>query len=143
MTKTTPFDTELEKLITCCEDGYKGYVEAADAVKSPELREEFQECAKQRMSFRNELLGFNPSLDGDNEGSFAGKTHRAWINLKDKLNVSDEEICADCITGEKQAIDQYEEVLEQDELDPSLRAVVQRQHDTIVMKEHWLESKVD
>lgn len=140
---TTAYDDQLTKLITCCEDGYQGYIEAAKAVKSTELKTNFEENARERMAFRQELLNFNPSLDGDAEGSFQGKTHRAWIHLKDKLNVSDEEICADCITGEKQAIDQYEEVLEEKDLDPKLRAVVKMQHDNIVAKEHWLEEKVD
>lgn len=141
MAQVTHLDKQLEKLITCCEDGYHGYLEAAKGVETPEIRKRLEENAAERMQFREELKAFNPNVHKDKaEGSTAGKVYRSWINFKEKLRVSDEEIMADCVVGEKQAIDQYEEVLEDKEIDPSLRATVQRQHDKIVRHCEWLKA---
>jgi uncharacterized protein (TIGR02284 family) len=141
MAQVKHLDKQLEKLITCCEDGYHGYLEAAKAVDSPDLRKRMEENAAERMQFRAELQGFNPNLHKDEaEGSTAGKVYRSWINFKEKLRVSDDEICADCVVGEKQAIDQYDEVLKDKDLDSSLRALVQRQHDKIVRHCEWMKA---
>lgn len=141
MAQVNHLDKQLEKLLTCCEDGYHGYLEAAKGIESPNVRKQLEENAAERMSFRQELLYFSPTVHSDTDGSTAGKVYRSWINLKEKMNVSDEEILADCVVGEKQAIDQYDEVLEDKQLEPKLRSVIQKQHDMIVQHCEWLKSR--
>jgi uncharacterized protein (TIGR02284 family) len=93
------------------------------------------------MEWRNELNRLNPGLEHRKDGSTMGKVYRSWINLKGKLNVSDEEVCADCVVGEKQAIDQYDEVLADETIDANLRSVAERHLGELVAHIEWLKAR--
>ena len=67
-------------LIETLKDGEKGFKEAADAVKDPQLKSLFQEYSQQRSRFANELRTQAKSLgesDPEKTSSAAGAMHRA------------------------------------------------------------------
>src|SRR5207302_10271466 len=66
-------------LIETLKDGEKGFKEAADAVRDPQLKSLFQEYSQQRSRFANELQTQAKSLvesDPEKTSSTAGAMHR-------------------------------------------------------------------
>ncbi|PYX37244.1 MAG: hypothetical protein DMG75_07685, partial [Acidobacteria bacterium] len=78
----------LETLIETCRDGEKGYKDAAEHVKRPDLKAFFAEQSVERGRFARELEAELARLGkpGKKEsGSVAGAMHRAWIDTKANL----------------------------------------------------------
>jgi uncharacterized protein (TIGR02284 family) len=121
-------------LIETLKDGEKGFKEAAEAVKDPQLKSLFQEYAQQRSRFAAELQTQARSLgesDPENTSSAAGAMHRAWINLKSAVTSGDDKaILSECERGEDSAVHEFEEAM-QDGLTSPLRDVVSRQFSEI------------
>ena len=121
-------------LIETLKDGEKGFKEAADAVKDPQLKSLFQEYSQQRSRFANELQTQAKSL-GESEpektSSAAGAMHRAWINLKSAVTSgSDKAILSEVERGEDSAVHEFEEAMH-DGLTSTLRDIVSRQFSEI------------
>ena len=75
----------INGLIETLKDGEKGFKEAADAVKDPQLKNLFREYSQQRNRFASELQSQAQALGEskpETTSSAAGAMHRAWINLK-------------------------------------------------------------
>jgi uncharacterized protein (TIGR02284 family) len=121
-------------LIETLKDGEKGFKEAAEAVKDPQLKSLFQEYSQQRSRFANELQTQARSLgevDPEKTSSAAGAMHRAWINLKSAVTRGDDKaILSECERGEDSAVHEFEEAM-QDGLTSPLRDVVSRQFSEI------------
>lgn len=123
----------LNELIETCRDGQAGFKEAADNVKSPDLKTLFNEVSAQRMQFVAELQGEVRALGGDAEktGSTAGTLHRAWIDIKGTLSgKSDQAILNEAERGEDSGLNAYAEALKKD-LPGVLRNVVLKQYENI------------
>lgn len=67
------------------------------------------------------IEGIAPSLSSrlvasydeiDDDGSFTGTIHRAWINVKSLFGNNDKSMLQEAVQGDKAAIEEYEEVLE-------------------------------
>jgi uncharacterized protein (TIGR02284 family) len=121
-------------LIETLKDGEKGFREAAEAVKDPQLKSLFQEYSQQRSRFANELQAQARSL-GESEpektSSAAGAMHRAWINLKSAVTSGDDKaILSECERGEDSAVHEFEEAM-QDGLTSQLQDIVSRQFSEI------------
>jgi uncharacterized protein (TIGR02284 family) len=121
-------------LIETLKDGEKGFKEAAEAVKDPQLKSLFQEYAQQRSRFATELQTQARSLgesDPQKTSSTAGAMHRAWINLKSAVTSGDDKaILSECERGEDSAVHEFEEAM-QDGLTSPLRDIVSRQFSEI------------
>ncbi len=121
-------------LIETLKDGEKGFKEAAEAVKDPQLKSLFQEYAQQRSRFATELQTQARSLgesDPEKTSSTAGAMHRAWINLKSAVTSGDDKaILSECERGEDSAVHEFEEAI-QDGLTSPLRDIVSRQYSEI------------
>jgi uncharacterized protein (TIGR02284 family) len=121
-------------LIETLKDGEKGFKEAAEAVKDPQLKSLFQEYAQQRSRFATELQTQARSLgesDPEKTSSTAGAMHRAWINLKSAVTSGDDKaILSECERGEDSAVHEFEEAM-QDGLTSPLRDIVSRQFSEI------------
>lgn len=120
----------INSLIETLKDGQRGFKEAAEAVKDPELKTLFSEFSLQRSEFAGDLQSearqFGES-DPENSSSAAGAMHRAWINLKSALTSGDDHaILAECERGEDSALKEYKEGLEK-ELPAPLREIVSHQ----------------
>src|SRR5437762_14142355 len=124
----------INNLIETLKDGEKGFKEAADAVKDPELKSLFTEYSAQRHQFASELQTELRSLSGaepETGGSAAGAMHRGWINLKSAITSKDEgAILAECERGEDSAVQEFEKAMRNDLVSP-VRDIVSRQYSEI------------
>ena len=124
----------LNDLIETCRDGQKGFKEAADNVKNPELKSFFTQCASERAQCINELGLEVRRLGGDPEksGSTAGALHRAWMDIKGTLTGKDDHsILSECERGEDSAVDAFRDALKDQNLPSNIQPVVQQQLTTI------------
>jgi len=124
----------INGLIETLKDGEKGFKEAADAVKDPQLKSLLQEYSQQRHRFATELQSQAQTL-GESEpektSSTAGAMHRAWINLKSAVTSGDDgAILSECERGEDSAVHEYEEAMH-DGLTGQMREIVSRQFSEI------------
>jgi uncharacterized protein (TIGR02284 family) len=125
--------SHLNDLIETCRDGQNGFQEAADNVKSPELKDLFNRISLERSQFVGELQQQVHGLGGDpeNTGSTAAALHRAWIDIKGTLTGRDDEsILNECERGEDSAVAAYRDKLNED-LPANIRSVVETQFRSI------------
>jgi len=105
----------LYDLIAVAKDSELGYRTAAQHVDDTHLAGIFQEYAKERATFVEDLTQEAVRLTGDTpgeHGSVAGAVFRGWMNLKSALTGgSPEAIVAACETGEDSAQAAYERVV--------------------------------
>ncbi|HLT07496.1 MAG TPA: PA2169 family four-helix-bundle protein [Cyclobacteriaceae bacterium] len=106
-------------------DAINGYKDAARDVENEALKDYLIKQAKERIRFGQEmrqeimLLGGAPT----EEGSALGFLHRTWMNFKTNLvHNNEDEVCEECIRGEKAAVEEYDELLEEPGLSARLRA---------------------
>ena len=120
----------INNLIETLKDGEKGFKEASDAVKDPQLKSLFREYSQQRHRFASELQIQAQTLGEskpEKSSSTAGAMHRAWINLKSAVTSGDDKaILSECERGEDSAMHEYEEAM-RDGLTGTAREVVARQ----------------
>jgi len=104
----------LETLIETCRDGEKGYKDAAEHVKRPDLKAFFAEQSVERGRFARELeteLARLGKTGKKESGSVAGAMHRAWIDTKANLGGGDHTILESVEQGEDSAKEAYEKAL--------------------------------
>lgn len=119
----------LEKLIQLCRDGQEGYRDAAEHVKSQELRSFFNQVSTTRAEFAGELENEVIRLgkhDPDRKATTAGALHRRWIDLKVAMGAGDHSILSSIESGEDSAKKAYEEALN-DNLPQDIKAILRRQ----------------
>ncbi|MBV9619187.1 MAG: PA2169 family four-helix-bundle protein [Verrucomicrobia bacterium] len=119
----------INNLIETLKDGEKGFKEAADSVRDPQLKSLFRQYSQQRHHFASELQAEAQSLGSTPEksSSTAGAMHRAWINLKSAVTSGDDKaILAECERGEDSAVHEFEEAM-RDGLTGAARELVSRQ----------------
>jgi len=123
----------LETLIETCRDGEKGYKDAAEHVKRPDLKAFFAEQSVERGRFARELEAELARLGkpGKKEsGSVAGAMHRAWIDTKANLGGGDHTILESVEQGEDSAKEAYEKALNAS-LPSEVQMIVRRQAESI------------
>src|SRR5436305_12242758 len=106
----------INSLIETLKDGEKGFKEASEAVRDPQLKSLFQQYSQQRHRFATELQTQAQSL-GESEpekaSSTAGAMHRAWINLKSAVTSGDDKaILSECERGEDSAVHEFEDAMQ-------------------------------
>jgi len=124
----------INNLIETLKDGEKGFKEAADGVKDPELKSLFTQYSAQRHRFASELQTELRSVAGaepETGGSAAGAMHRGWMDLKSAISGKNEgAILAECERGEDSAVKEFKETIDKP-LSSPLRDVVFRQYTDI------------
>jgi uncharacterized protein (TIGR02284 family) len=120
----------INSLIETLKDGEKGFKEASEAVRDPQLKSLFQQYSQQRHRFASELQAQAQSLGEwkpEKSSSTAGAMHRAWINLKSAVTSgNDKAILSECERGEDSAVHEYQDAM-QDGLTGTAREIVSRQ----------------
>jgi len=119
----------VENLIETNRDGQKGYKDAAEHVKRPDLKTYFNELSLERVRFAQELQTALAKLgkpDKKVSGSAGGAMHRAWIDTKVALGGGDKTILESVEAGEDKAKDTYNKALS-GALPASLTEIVRRQ----------------
>ena len=124
----------INSLIETLKDGQKGFQEAAEGVKDPNLKSLFSGYSQQRARFASELQSQARNL-GESEpektSSAAGAMHRAWIDIKSAITSGDDAaILAECERGEDSAVNEYKKAME-DDLNSLLREIVSRQYSEV------------
>jgi uncharacterized protein (TIGR02284 family) len=135
METTNKLKEQLEHLLLICNDGIEGYRKAAENSKGIEFTSLFNDYVLQRTEYANELKEKIREIGGDSDnekGGTLGMLHRLWTDIKYKLS-SDEEHAAleACITGEKAAITEYDEVLKSTDLTSDLKTLIEDQREGV------------
>lgn len=121
---------KLNSLLTTLYDGEKGYAEAAEQVENTTLQTRFKELSQQRYDFGHELkaemkkYGVKP-----NKGtSVVADIHRVWMNIRTAITNNEEEVLLqECVRGESNAVDTYEDILADVKLPETSRSVLTNQ----------------
>ena len=126
----------LNDLIRINNDRVEGYSKAAALAKDEDLQSLFSRFTQQSRQLANELRGLVNSRYGSDENdkrvtdetTASGKIYRAWMDVKDKFTGgSRKSVLASCEFGEDAAQKAYRSALEDDELNPDVRSVIERQ----------------
>lgn len=134
----TDLTDDLKDVIQRNVDAYKGYDKAADKVNNVELHKAFKRQGMQRKAFAMELESVARVFGAEGKdriesGSFEGTLHRTWMDIKTAFSSdNDESIVSECIRGENEAAEEYNELLNNPHLTGELRTVISDQRDTVI-----------
>jgi len=141
--------TTLNELIETTIDSITGYEDSAKNIDNERLREIFRERADERQQIVQELRSEVRRLGGDPEqsGTFLGKTHQRFEDLKAAITGRDEKsIINEVERGEDYLKSKWEAALNGD-LTGESRSIVERcyqsvrsGHDQISQLKHGMES---
>jgi len=111
-------------------DSVKGYEAAAEAAKSPELKQTLRECAVRRQQVVDRLNAEIARLGGERQtsGSAAGAAHRAWTQVSDAFGSGDETATDRIEEGEEYLEEQFRKALEDGDFSPETREIVRQCH---------------
>lgn len=143
--------TTLNTLITTLIDSINGYEDSAANIESQRLQQLFRESAGERQRIVEELrsevrrLGGNP----EDDGSFLGKTHQRFLDLKAAIAGRDEKaVINETERGEDYLKEKFEAALEGGTLSGESRAAVERAyqsvrsgHDRVRALKHGMEAQ--
>ncbi|MBZ9650924.1 ferritin-like domain-containing protein [Psychroflexus montanilacus] len=107
----------LNRLVTINNDRIEGYKKAAEETKDTEFETLFSRFISNSQNAKRDLVVEVKKLGGEEaEGTKAsGKFFRAWMDVKSALTGKDREaILGSCEHGENQALDAYNDVLNND-----------------------------
>ncbi|SEA68735.1 ferritin-like domain-containing protein [Bizionia paragorgiae] len=134
MKYTEEISNKLNELLVKNYDAEKGYLNAAENVDSDRLKMFFKRRATERNQFANEIkneikqYGEEPK----DSGSFKGTMHRNWMTLKSTFSGNNEEaVLEEAIRGEKASLEEYNELVTEKNLPPTIDALVLKHRDAI------------
>jgi len=134
-TYTENVGEKLNDLLERTYDAEKGFKKAAENVEHSGLRSYFHQKAQERYDFghqlKTEIKAFGQEIEEDS-GSVSGTLHRVWMDTKALFSADDEEsMLEEAIRGEKEAIDEYCDILEEVSLPESTKRVLMTQKNQI------------
>ena len=121
--------TALRDVIGICRAAEQGFRGAANSVKTPTLRDMFEQYSIQRGEFANELIhaGRGIGLEVDNPLGVTGILHAGWMELRGALTGhSERQILEECQRGEDLSLKTYRQALNMN-VNPEVREILQRQ----------------
>jgi uncharacterized protein (TIGR02284 family) len=133
-TYTEKVGEKLNDLLEKTYDAEKGFKKAAENTDHIALKAYFERKAQERYTFGHELKQEISQFGQEIErgGSAAGAIHRTWMDVKAFFSADDaESMLEEAIRGEKAAIDEYNDVLEDTTLPPSTQRVLLEQKNKI------------
>ena len=140
----------LNTLIATTIDSITGYENSAKDIDNQRFAEIFRERASERQRVVEELRSEVRRLGGDPEdsGSFMGKTHQRFEDLKSAITGQDEKaIINEVERGEDYLKEKFEAALNSDSLSGESRSIVERcyqsvrsGHDQMSQLKHGMES---
>ncbi|MFC7356454.1 PA2169 family four-helix-bundle protein [Jejudonia soesokkakensis] len=130
MSYTEKMSNRINELLTKNYDAEAGYKKAAEIVENPQLKQFFETQAQHRYDFGHELkteirnMGETP----EKGTSFKGDAHRTWMDIKSTFTSNDEEAILNEVTrGEKAAVEEYKEVMNDTTLPPTTKSILSKQ----------------
>lgn len=143
--------SELNTLITTLIDSINGYEDAIKNSENSRFNQIFQENAQERRHSVEQLRSEVRRLGGDpaDDGSFMGKTHQRWFDLKAAIEGHDDKAVIDTVeNGEDYLKEKFETALKSDTLSGEARQAVERAyqsvrsgHDEISRIKHQMEAQ--
>ena len=140
----------LNTLTATLIDSVTGYEDAAANIESPRLQELFRESASERRKIVEELRSEVRRLGGDPEddGSFLGKTHQRFLDLKAAITGRDEKAVIDEVErGEDYLKSKFQAALQSGDLKGETHDLVERLyqqvkagHDRVSALKHGMAS---
>lgn len=140
----------LNTLIATTTDSIDGFEDSAKNIDSERLREVFRQRADERQQVVQQLREEVRRLGGDPEdsGSFLGKAHQRFEDLKAAITGRDEKAIVDEVErGEDYLKEKFEAALNSENLTGDSRQVVERcyqsvrsGHDQISQLKHGMET---
>ena len=121
---------KLNDLLERTYDAEKGFKKAAENVKHQGLKNYFTNKAQQRYDFGHELKSEIKSFgqEVDKGGSLKASAHRAWMDVKSMFSADNEEkMLEESLRGERAALDEYKDVMEDTSLPLSTKNVLNNQ----------------
>ncbi len=134
MNEHTDIVDQLEEILEKNRDAEKGYKKAAENADSNSLKGYFERKSAERRSFNEKLKTRMVTAydEIDDDGSFTGTVHRAWMDLKALLSGdNDEAMLEEAIRGDKAAIEEYDEILEDRNLPADIEQLFREQRTKI------------
>lgn len=122
----TSTDT-LKSLTETVYDSVEGYRLAIDKADSVELKDALRERLERRQETLEALNAELERQGGDivTKGTMTGDLHRLWLNVADLFESGDEAAAERVEEGEEYLADKFESALDDDDLDPQTRAVLE------------------
>ncbi|WP_179334554.1 ferritin-like domain-containing protein [Winogradskyella costae] len=121
-------EEKLNDLIEKAYDAEKGFKKVAEHTDNPRLKTFFLNKARVRSRYVNELtttLRESGMEITQRDGSWSGSLHRTWIDTKAFFSMdNDESMLEEVRNGEKQAIEDYDDILNNYELNPTVRGLL-------------------
>ena len=121
---------QLEEILEKNRDAEKGYRKAAENADSQSLKSYFETKSHERNQFNKALKSaMVSSYDNiDDDSSFTGSIHRVWMDVKAFFSAdNDESMLEEAIRGDKAAVEEYDEVLEDATLPPTIQTLIREQ----------------
>lgn len=127
MNYSEKISNKLNDLLVKNYDAEKGYINAMKNVDNPNLKMFFKRRATERSQFakelRTEILQYGEIPE--DSGSFKGAIHRNWMTLKSTFTSNDEAVILDeAIKGQKESLNEYNDVLKEKNLPPSIDSLL-------------------
>ncbi len=142
---TDKFKSELKDVIERNLDASKGFAKAAQLVKNENIASSFEKQATLHKNFALELES-SANVYEDNvrqhieSGTFEGNLHRTWMDIKTFFsNDKDELIVEECIRGQKEALNEYDEVISHDYVPEPVNSILRNQRDQVLENIYNLE----
>jgi len=142
--------TILNTLTATLIDSVNGYRDAAEDSESGRFQQMFRERADERSQLAEELRGEVRKLGGnpEDDGSFMGKTHQRFMDLKTAIMGRDEKaVINEVERGEDYLKEKFETAIESGDLAGESRQCVERAyqsiragHDQISQLKHGMEA---
>ena len=131
---TETISSKLGNLLEKTKDAEKDFKTAAENTNNTCLKQYFERKSKERYHFGyqlyNEIRSFGDRAN--KTGSLTGIANRTWMDLKALFSMNDEEtMLEEAITGEKTALKEYNDVLNETSLPISTHSMLLKQKDTI------------
>jgi uncharacterized protein (TIGR02284 family) len=125
---------KLNELLVKNYDAEKGYMNAIENVDSDRLKMFFKRRATERSEFakelRNEISQYGEIPE--DSGSFKGTMHRNWMSLKSTFSLNNEEaILEEAIRGEEASLEEYNEMIQERNLPPSIDSLLLKHRNSI------------
>lgn len=120
----------LQVLLEKNYDAAKDYKIAVERAENHDLKQFLKKQVVRRDHYTTELDKLIHSLNAKpkEKGSLTGSLHRTWLNLKSSIGKdTDQTLLKECLQGEKQSIEEYEDKLSKHKNPPHIEEVLQRQ----------------
>ena len=128
-------EKKFNELLERAFDAENGFRKAAENVDDTHLQTFFTNKAEERKNWRTEIrdeLRKNGMAIREADGSWTGDMHRLWMDTKALFSSNDEEAMLEEVQkGEKAAMDDYDEIINNHQLPTSTENVLKHQRNKI------------